>query len=58
MERGAKLHACCRGAGRNKGRPAAARGRRRKRVAAEKFRGVGVQNNQVQGKGSVFIDMC
>jgi hypothetical protein len=25
-------------------------GRRRKRVAAEKFRGVGVQNNQVQGE--------
>jgi hypothetical protein len=46
MERGAKLLACCRGVGRKKGRPAAARGRR-KRVAAEKFRGVGVQNNQV-----------
>jgi hypothetical protein len=49
MERGAKLHACCRGAGRKKRRPAVARGRR-KRVAAKKFRGVGLQNNQVQGE--------
>jgi hypothetical protein len=49
-EREAKPHACCRGAGRKKGCPAAARGRRRKRVAAENFLGVGVQNSQVQGE--------
>jgi hypothetical protein len=51
MERGAKLHAYCRGVWRKKGCTAAARGRtQEERVAARENRGVGMENSQVQGE--------
>jgi hypothetical protein len=57
MERGAKLHACCRGAGRKKRRPAVARGRR-KRVAAKNLEGWDCKITKCKGRGLLFIGMC